>query len=106
MTIERRMQITAGVLVLFVLGTVLLLFWTSRQVERGLRVSESVSQLIRYSYMLSTFLNEYQGHGNIRALEQWEKNRKVLGRTLIEMESEYRSIPRSCMKPCKMLLRL
>ncbi len=92
MTIERRMQITAGVLVLFLLGTVLVIFWTSRQVERGLRVSGSVSQLIRYSYMLSTLLNEYQDHGNVRALEQWEKNREALGRTLNEMESEYRSI--------------
>ncbi|MGO9118679.1 MAG: sensor histidine kinase [Desulfomonilaceae bacterium] len=92
MTIERRVQITAGVLVLFVLGTVLLIFWSSRQVERGLRVSESVSQLIRYSYMLSTLLNEYQDHGNIRALDQREKNRELLGQTLNEMESEYRSI--------------
>ena len=92
MTIERRVQITAGILVLFVLGTVLLIFWTSRQVERGLRVSESVSQLIRYSYMLSTLLNEYQDRGNIRALEQWEKNRELLGQTLNDMKSEYRSI--------------
>lgn len=75
MTIERRAQITAGILVLFVLATVLLLFWTSRQVERGLRVSESISQLIRYSSTLSTLLNEYQDRGNVRALEQWEKNR-------------------------------
>ena len=92
MTIERRAQITAGVLVLFVFATVLLLFWTSRYVERGIRVSESVSQLIRYSYMLSTLLNEYHDYGNIRALEQWEKNRELLGQTLNEMESEYRSI--------------
>ena len=103
MTIERRVQITAGILVLFVLGTVLLIFWTSRQVERGLRVSEFVSQLIRYSYMLSTLLNEYQDRGEYPGFGAvGEKSVSCWVRLLMIWSPNTDRLPRSCRKVCKM----
>ncbi len=92
MTIERRFQIIAGVLIAFVLGTVLFIYWGSQQVEKGTRVTESVSKLIQSAYMLSTLLNEYQDRGSTRALDQWQRDKEFLAQNLNDMDSEYRSI--------------
>jgi PAS domain S-box-containing protein len=88
MTVERRIQITTGVLILFVLGTVLILFWSSRQVEEGIKRTESTSHAIQSAYMMSSLMNEYLDHGNIRTLRQWDRHREVLGQILEDMKSE------------------
>ena len=88
MTVERRIQITAEILILFVAGTVLILFWSSRQVEEGIKRTESTSQAIRSAFMLSILTNDYQDHGGNRILRQWEKQREVLGQILKDMNSE------------------
>lgn len=88
MTVERRIKITMGVLVLFVLGTGLTLFWTSRLVEDGIKRTKSTSQAVQSSFMLSILMNEYLDHGTSRALRQWERHREALGKILDEMVSE------------------
>ena len=88
MTVEHRIRITMGVLIFFVLGTGLTLFWTSRLVEDGIKRTKSTSQAVQSSFMLSILMNEYLDHGTSRALTQWERHREALGKILDEMASE------------------
>jgi PAS domain S-box-containing protein len=88
MTVERRIQITSGVLILFIVGTVLILFWSSRQVEEGIKRTESTSHAIQSAYMMSSLMNEYLDHGGKRTLRQWDRHREVLGQILKDMKSE------------------
>jgi PAS domain S-box-containing protein len=88
MTIQRRLQVGAGILVLFILGTVWLLYWSSRQVDKGIRATETVSQVARSAYSLVVLLNEYHDYGSNRALEQWERNRDSLGQLVNKLDSE------------------
>ncbi|MGO9571562.1 MAG: HAMP domain-containing protein, partial [Desulfomonilaceae bacterium] len=88
MTVERRIQITTVILILFVLGTVSILFWSSRQVEEGIKRTESASQAIRSAFMLSALMNDYLDHGGKRTLRQWERHREVLAQILKDMNSE------------------
>ena len=92
MTIERRTQVSGAILVLSILGVVLLIFWSSRQVENGIRVTESISEVLRSANMLSSLLNEYQDHGTSRALEQWHRNSEYLAQIVTNMDSDYRTI--------------
>ncbi len=88
MTVERRIQVTAGVLILFVLGTGLLLFWSSRLVENGIRGTESTSQAVRSALMMTILFEQHVLHGDKRTLRQWDKYREILGQILNEMNSE------------------
>jgi PAS domain S-box-containing protein len=96
MTVERRIQTTLGVLLLFVLGTVMILFWSSRQVEDGIRRIDSASEAVKSAFMLSVLMNEYLEHGSKRSLRQWEKHREALARILNDMSSE--SIDRTLLR--------
>ena len=88
MTIQRRLQVGAGILVLFILGTVWLLYWSSRQVDKGIRATETISQVTRSAYSLVVLLDEYHDYGVNRALEQWERNRDSLGQLVNKLDSE------------------
>ena len=88
MTVERRIQITTATLILFVLGTVLILFWSSRQVEEAIKRTESTSQAIQSAFMLSVLMDDYRDHGGNRTLRQWERHREVLGQILKDTNSE------------------
>jgi PAS domain S-box-containing protein len=88
MTVERRIQITAGVLILFVLGTGLLLFLSSRLVEDGIRGTDSTSQAVRSALMMTILFEQHLLHGDKRTLGQWDKYREILGQTLDAMNSE------------------
>jgi len=88
MTIERRAQITTGVLIVFVLGVGLILFWSSRQVEEGIKRIDTTSQAVHSAFMLRVVMDEYLAHRGTRTLGQWEKHREALGKILDEMPSE------------------
>lgn len=88
MTVERRIRMTAGVLILFAMVTAALLFWSSRLVEDGIRGTESASQVVRAAFMLTELLEQNLLHGDKRTLRQWDKQSEILDQTLNEMNSE------------------
>jgi PAS domain S-box-containing protein len=88
MTVERRIRITAGVLIFFVFVTGLFLFWSSRLVEKGIRGIDSTSQAVRTTLMMTILFEQHLLYGDERSLKEWDKHREILGRTLDEMISE------------------
>ena len=69
MTIERRLKITAGVLVLYVLVTGVMLYWSSHQVADGIKQAEAMSRIVRSSFMLRTLMDEFLVRGDERPLK-------------------------------------
>ena len=88
MTVERRLFITAVVLILFALGTGALLFLSSRLVETGIRGTESASQAAQSAFMMTVALERHLLHGDMATLRQGDKHREILGQTLNDMSSE------------------
>ena len=88
MTVERRIFITAVVLIVFALGTGALLFLSSRLVETGIRGIESASQAARSAFMMTVALERHLLHGDMASLRQGDKHREILGQTLVSMSSE------------------
>ncbi len=88
MTIERRIRITTGVLIIFATGAGLVLFLTSRQVGDGIRRIETTSKIVHSTFMLRVLMDEYLARGGKSTLRQWERHRVLLGRILDEMPAE------------------
>ncbi len=88
MTIGRRLQLTAGVLILFVLGTGSLLFWSSRLVEYGIRGTDSTSQAVRSALMMTNLFEQHLLYGDKRTRTQWDKYRELFGQALDKMTNE------------------
>ncbi len=82
MTIERRIRITSLALILYAVGIVLILFWSSHQVGRGITGIETASQIDRSAFMLVVLMKDYLEQGSKRILEQWEQQNERLGRIL------------------------
>ena len=99
MTVERRLFVTAWILILFALGTGSLLFLSSRMVETGIRGIESASQAARSAFMMAVALERHLLHGDMATLRQGDKHREILGQTLNEMSSE--SIDHALMRDLK-----
>ncbi len=87
MTVERRLAITAGILILFALGTGALLFLSSRLVETGIRGIESASQAARSAFMMTVALERHLLHGDMATLRQGDKHREILGQSIESMSS-------------------
>jgi PAS domain S-box-containing protein len=104
MTIQRRIQMTAVVLVLFVLAAISTLFWSSRQVEHGIKRTETTSQAVRNAFMLKTLMDEYLDHGSERVLRQWDKLSKTLGQ-ILDYEVISESIERPLLEDLKKAYR-
>jgi PAS domain S-box-containing protein len=104
MTIQRRIQITTVVLVLFVLAAIGTLFWSSRQVEHGIKRIETTSQVVRDAFMLKTLMDDYLDHGSGRALRQWDKLNKTLGQ-ILDYEVISESIERPLLTDLKKVYR-
>ncbi len=82
MTIERRISITTIVLIVFALGAISILFWSSRQVGRGIQRIEANAQIVESAFMLRVLMAEFVNQGSKRSLEQWGKQNKRLGQML------------------------
>jgi PAS domain S-box-containing protein len=94
MTIQRRIQITTVVLVLFVLAAISTLFWSSRQVEHAIKRTETTFQVVRNAFMLKTLMDDFLDHGSERVLRQWDKLNKTFGEML-----DYEAISESMERP-------
>ena len=70
MTIERRTQVTAVVLVLCVVATILILFWSSRQVGQGIERIQATARIVQSAFMLRVLLADFLGQGNKGLLGQ------------------------------------
>jgi len=84
MTIESRIRITTLVLILYAVGLVLVLSWSSHQVGRGISGIETASQINRSAFMLRVLMKDYLEQGNKRILGQWDEQNLRLGRLLDE----------------------
>jgi PAS domain S-box-containing protein len=82
MTIEHRIQITTVALVLFVLGAIATLYWSSRQVEYGIKRIETTSRLVHSAFMLKVLMDDFLDQGSERILGQWDKHYKTVGEIL------------------------
>ena len=82
MTIERRVKISAGVLVLSVLVTGVMLYWSSPQVADGIKQAAAMSRIVRSSFMLRTLMDEFLMRGDERPLQQWNKYHEHIGQIL------------------------
>ncbi len=94
MTVDSRIKTTTGVLLLFVLGIVWILFWSSRLVER--RHQEDRNRLASgpNSFHAVGPYERIHGSRDRRALRQWEKHRELFRQILNEMNSE--SMTQNC----------
>ncbi len=89
MTIERRIQLAAVALILSVLGTILILFWSSRQVGQGIKGIDATGQIVESAFMMRNLMTDFVAEGGSRSLREWEKQNARLGRLLNnEMISE------------------
>ncbi|MBI5252622.1 MAG: GAF domain-containing protein [Desulfomonile tiedjei] len=100
MTIERRIRISTWVLILCVLGTALILFWGSRQVENGLKRIETTAQAVRSALMLRILMDDYLNEGSKPALKQWDRHNEILGQILSD-EISFESIDQSLLEDLK-----
>jgi nitrate/nitrite-specific signal transduction histidine kinase len=82
MTILRRMQIAAVVLLLSAVGGILLLFWNSRQVGLGIKEIDTTAQIANSAFLLRILMGEFLNGGNKKSLEQWAKQNQRLGQLL------------------------
>lgn len=87
MTLERKIQGTIGVLLVSVLAMGIVLFWSTRQVEHGVRAMRASVEMIRSAFMLKVLLHEFADHGDKRSLTQWEINRDRLDKILSHKET-------------------
>jgi len=87
MTIQRRARITTAVLILFVVGTVAVLFWNSSQVGEGIKTIDTTSRAVDSASMMRVLMIDYLADGDARTLREWEMHRETLGRILNEMTS-------------------
>jgi len=82
MTIERRLKLTTGVLILFAVVTGVILYLGFLQVEQGLETMGATSELVQSAFMLHVLMNEYLDHGSKRPLRQWRLQKESLGKIL------------------------
>lgn len=82
MTIERRLRVATIVLTVFALGSIFTLFWSSRQVGRGIARIGGTAEIVHAAFMMQVLVDDYIDHGNRRALSQWEKYNNSLGQIL------------------------
>jgi PAS domain S-box-containing protein len=73
MTVERRVRITTGVLVLSIIGTSLMIFWSSRMVADGIKQSTAMTRIVRSTFLLRNLMDEILVRGDKRPLQQWNK---------------------------------
>jgi signal transduction histidine kinase len=82
MTVESRIKTTSLVLVFFVLGVGVILFWNCRQVENGIEQMRMNAQIVEAAFMLRVLMDEQLTHPGKRPLSQWRRQFDVLGETL------------------------
>jgi hypothetical protein len=58
MTIDSRIKTTSLVLVFFVLGMGVILFWNCRQIENGIEQMRMNSQIVEAAFMLRVLMDE------------------------------------------------
>ena len=84
MTIESRIKTTSLVLVFFVLGIGVILFWNCRQVENGIEQMRMNSQIVEAAFMLRVLMDEQLTYPGKRPLSQWQREHDALGQILRE----------------------
>jgi len=106
MTVERKLQVAAGVLIVSLGAMGSILFWNSHQVQSGITAIESSAQVVKASFKLRVLMDEYLEHGDKRSMRQWlaydrrldkvladEKAFAHVDRTLVEdVTKTYRSV--------------
>jgi signal transduction histidine kinase len=70
------------ILAFYGMAIVVVLFWSSHQVGKGIRGIETASQIDRSAFMLRVLMKDYLDQGNERILHQWEQQHTRLGRIL------------------------
>src|SRR5208283_3254939 len=77
------------ILILFLLGTISILLWSSRRVGQGINGIGATAQIVQSAFMLRVLTTDFLHDGNERLLGQWEKQIKTLGKLISnEMISE------------------
>jgi signal transduction histidine kinase len=84
MTIDSRIKTTSLVLVFFVLGMGVILFWNCRQIENGIEHMRMNSQIVEAAFMLRVLMDEQLTYPGKRTLHQWQRQHEVLGQILRE----------------------
>ena len=84
MTIDSRIKTTSLVLVFFVLGIGVILFWNCRQIENGIEQMRMNSQIVEAAFMLRVLMDEQLTYPGKRTLSQWQRQHDVLGQILRE----------------------
>jgi len=97
MTIERRIHVVTGIIVLFMLIIGSILLWNSYEVKKGIDHTGTSSQIVRNAFLLRILMDEYLVHGNARPLRQWDGSYKRLGE-IIRKASGSNSVDQSLLK--------
>ena len=97
MTIERRIYVTTGIVILFILIIGSILLWNSHEVENGIDQIETSSQVVRSVFLLHSLMDEYLAHGDKRPLRQWHKRNEFLGKIINDAKG-FKSFDRALLK--------
>ncbi len=97
MTIERRIQATTGIIILFILMIGSILLWNSHKVADGIDQIGTSSQVVRSAFLLRALMDEYLAHGDKRPLRQWYKRNEFLGQIINEAKG-FDSMDRALLK--------
>ena len=97
MTIERRIYVTTGIVILFILIIGSILLWNSHEVENGIDQIETSSQVVRSAFLLHSLMDEYLAHGDKRPLRQWHKRNEFLGKIINDAKG-FKSFDRALLK--------
>ena len=97
MTIERRIYLTTGIVILFILIIGSILLWNSHEVENGIDQIETSSQVVRSAFLLHSLMDEYLAHGDKRPLRQWHKRNEFLGKIINDAKG-FKSFDRALLK--------
>ncbi len=82
MTIERRIQVASGIIILIILIIGSILLWNAHEVENGIDQLRVSSQVVRSAFLLKALMDEYLTHGDSRPLRQWNKRDEFLGKII------------------------
>jgi len=85
MTIKRRIHVTTGIIIVFVLIIGAILLWNSHEVENGIAQIRISSTVMQSASLLHSLMDEYLAHGDKRPLRQWNKHSELLGRIITDL---------------------
>lgn len=87
MTIQRRIHLITGFVLLVGLIIAGVHLWNSHEYDQAIQLNKTATQITRNAFLLRAGMDEYLAHGHKRALQQWTAVNDSLSRAIRELRS-------------------